>query len=236
MGTPPVFRPHYPMNIARVRPLALATAAVLLALLTACETTKLETAWHAPEVGSIKFSKIIVVCIAPVESLRRPLEDAMKAEIKAVPTVASYELLPDVKDQVDPKKLGAAIKAAGVDGIITMRMVSLDDKTTYHPGYEMPVYYSSFYSYYSPAYALGPYYPGYGAGYGAMGPIGYEYVPPSVTTDVIMRIETNIYNAKDGKLMWTGLSSTTNPSESANLIGEVAGVVRAKLRDQKLIP
>jgi hypothetical protein len=221
------------MKIARARPLAL--TAVLLGLLTACETTKLETAWHAPEVGSIKFSKIVVVCIAPVESLRRPLEDAMEAEIKAVPTVASYELLPDVADQVDPKKLNAAIAAAGVDGIITMRMVSLDDKTTYNPGYEMPVYYSSFYSYYSPAYALGPYYRGYpGSYYGA--PMGYEYVPPSVTTEVIMRIETNIYNAKDGKLIWTGLSRTSNPSESANLIGEVAGVVRARMREQKLIP
>ncbi|MEJ1974288.1 MAG: hypothetical protein WDM96_18070 [Lacunisphaera sp.] len=119
------------MKIALVRSLA---AAVLLAGLTACQNTTLESAWKAPEVGSLNFTKVLVIGIAPVDSLRRPLEDAMKAEIKAVPAVASYELLPDVKDQVDPKKVAAVIKANAIDGIIALRMVAFQDDVTYHPG------------------------------------------------------------------------------------------------------
>jgi hypothetical protein len=222
------------MKIAFFRPPALA-AAFLLAGLSACQSTTLQSAWKAPEVGSIHFTKIIVIGIAPVDSMRKPVEDAMKAQITAVPAVASYELLPNVADQVDPKKLRAAITAAGIDGIITMRMLSLADKVTYSPGGMVPVPYQSFYGYYAPGYALAPYYRGMpGSYYGA--PVAYEYVPPSETRDVLMNIETNIYDARDGKLIWSGRTQSTNPSKSDNLIAEIAGVVRAKLHEQRLIP
>jgi hypothetical protein len=144
------------MNIARLRPLALVAAAALFAL-TACETTTLQTAWKAPEVGSIKFTKVLVIGIAPIDSMRRPMEDAMKAQITAVPSMASYELLPDVKDQVDPKKLTAAAESAGIDGIVIMRMKALEDELTYNPGGYVPTGYQSFSTFYSPGYALAPY-------------------------------------------------------------------------------
>ena len=234
------------MKIALVRPLLVIAAAGLLAGLTACQSTTLESAWKAPEVGSIKFTKVLVIGIAPVDSLRRPVEDHMKAEIKAVPSVASYELLPDVKDQVDPKKIAAVIKANGIDGIVAMRMVAFQDDVTYHPGGYVPVPDQYFSTYYSPGYALAPYYrgmgpyggpvgAGYGMGYGP-GYTDYEYVPPSVTKDHIMSIETNIYDAVSGKLVWTGLTRSKNPDDSDNLIAEVAAAVRTKLREQKLIP
>ncbi len=237
------------MKIALVRPLAL-VAAVLLAGLTACQSpTTLATSWKAPEVGSIKFTKILVIGICPVDSLRQPVENKMKAQITGVPVAASYELLPNVADQVDPKKIAELIKANGIDGIITMRMVDFKDDVTYHPGGMVPVMDQSFYSYYSPSYALSPYYHGMGVPYaggsyvsgypGAYGygvPMAYEYVPPSTTTVHVMSIETNIYDAKDGKLVWTGLTQTKNPDESENLIADVAAAVRAKLRAQGLIP
>jgi hypothetical protein len=223
------------MNISFIRLLAAAAGIALLTGLVACNSTTLETAWKAPEVGSIKFSKVLVVGIAPVNSLRRPIEDAMKAQITAVPAVASYELLPDPADQLDAKKIGAALQAGGFDGLVTMRMIAFEDEVTYNPGGMVPTGYTSFYSYYTPGYALAPYYRSYpGAYMGA--PMAYEYVPPSVTTDHIMSIETNIYDARDGKLIWTGMSRTINPSESDNLIADVVGVVKAKLREQKLIP
>jgi hypothetical protein len=228
------------MNIARFRPFAALAAAVALAAFTGCETTTLQNAWKAPEVGSIKFTKVLVIGICPVDSLRQPVEDAMKGQITAVPSVASYTLLPDVKDQVDPKKIAEVIKAGGFDGIVTMRMIALQDEQTFHEGGYVPTGYQTFSSYYSPGYALSPYYrhyPGaYGAGYGGYGmPMEYEYVPPSITTDQIMSIETNIYDATTGKLIWTGLTRTKNADERHNTIAEVAAVVKAKLQSQRLI-
>jgi hypothetical protein len=227
------------MNTTHLRPLVLAAAAIILAGLTACETTsEMLGDWKAPEVGSIKFTKVLVIGIAPVDSLRKPVEDAMKAEITKIPAVASYELLPAVKDQVDPKKIAEVIKAHSIDGIITMRMISLEDDVTYNAGGMVPAPYTSFYSYYSPGYALAPYYHGSSMGYGMGGygmSMSYEYVPPSVTTDVLMTIETNIYDARDGKLIWSGRTMTTNGLERDNTIHEVAALVRDRLHSQKLI-
>lgn len=145
-------KPRYLPSVAAVAAIALLTG------LAGCETTSLESDWKAPEVGSIKFTKVLVIGIAPMASLREPLEDRMKAQITAIPAVASYELLPAIEDQVNPDKIAAVIAANGIDGIITMRLIGMNDEVTYHPGGYGPTYYSSFSSYYSPGYALSPYY------------------------------------------------------------------------------
>ena len=230
------------MQIDLRRILTTATAIGLLFGLTACESTKLESAWKAPEVGSIKFTKVLVIGILPMASLRQPLEDRMKAQITAVPAVASYELLPDVEDQVNPDKIAEVIAANDIDGIITMRMIGMNDKVSYDPGGYVPTYYSSFNAYYSPGYALSPYYRGMGGAYGGMGggmyggPMSYEYVPPSETRDVFTNVETNIYDATDGKLIWFGRTSTKNAGDRKQLIEEVAQAVKARLKTQGLLP
>ena len=218
------------------RLLLTATVIGMLLGLSACKTTELESAWKAPEVGSIKFTKILVIGISPMESLRQPLEDRMKAQITAVPAVASYELLPDVEDQVNPDKIAEVIAANDIDGIVTMRMIGMNDEVSYNPGGYVPTYYSSFSAYYSPGY-----YSGMGGAYGGMGgvygaPMSYEYVPPSETRDVYTNVETNIYDATDGKLIWFGRTSTKNAGDRKELIEEVAAVVKSKLQTQGLIP
>lgn len=231
------------MNIKSSPSFLLTLAVACAALLAGCKTTTLESTWTAPEVGSIKFNKILVIGISPVASLREPLEDKIKSQITRVPAIASYELLPEVEDQVNPEKIAEVIAAHDIDGIITLRMIGMNDEVTYHPGGYVPTYYSSFSAYYSPGYALAPYYGGMGGygmgGYGMGGvgmPVSYEYVEPSETRDVYTNIETNIYDATDGNLIWFGRTSTKNASQRQQTIEEVAAVVKAKLQSQGLIP
>lgn len=216
--------------------LTLALAAITFS--AGCKTTTLESTWKAPEVGSITFSKVLVIGISPVAAMREPLEDKIKAQVTRIPAVASYELLPAVEDQVNPDKIAEVIAAHDIDGIITLRMIGMNDEVTYHPGGYVPTYYSSFSAYYSPGYALAPYYGGMGGPYGGMygGPVSYEYIPPSETRDVYTNIETNIYDATDGNLIWFGRTSTKNASQRQQMIEEVAAVVKAKLQSQGLIP
>jgi hypothetical protein len=197
-------------------------------LLAGCETTKLTTDWTNEEVGQISFSKVLVIGISPMESLRPKVEDNIVAQIDHVEAIPSYEFLPEVEDQVDPEKVKAVIKAEGFDGIVTMRMLGMHDETTHHEGYYRPEYYGSFYSYYSPAYALSPYYMGMPGAYGM--PMTYEYVPPRTTRDVFMNIETNIYDARTGDLIWYGRTQTKNADQRQQTIPEVAKVIKARLR------
>jgi len=221
------------MKPPRLSFLAL-TSILSVGLLVGCATTELESDWKAPEVGSITFSNVLVIGIAPMASLREPMEDKIKAQITRVPAVASYELLPEIEDQVNPEKVAEVIAANDIDGIITMRMLGMNDEVTYNPGGYVPVYYDSFSAYYSPAYALSPFYSPYGGMYG--GPVTYEYIPPSETRDVFTNVEVNIYDATDGKLIWFGRTSTKNAGQRKQLIEEVAAVVKSRLRAQQLIP
>lgn len=201
-------------------------------LLAGCASTTLTSAWKAPEAGTIRFSKVLVMAVAPVDSLRHPAEDAMRAEIKSVPTVASYELLPKAEDGADPVKLDAVIKAAGVDGIVVMRMVSSDSEVGYTTGGMMPSYYTSFNSYYR--YNFPGYHNYYNDRWSAQA--SFYYDPPKMYVDQIVGIETNIYNARDQSLIWSGITRSKNPEGIEKLIAEVAGVVRNKLRSQGLVP
>jgi hypothetical protein len=194
------------------------TAALLGAV--ACNSTTLQSSWKAPEAGSIHFTKVLVIATAPVGSLRRLAEDTMKAQITGVPAVASYEFLPTLDDLKDRAKVAQAITSSGVDGIVVMRIVSDQNVDTYNPGGPIPAYYGSFWGYYARPYAMQPMY----------------WEPGSVTTDRVVGIETNIYNAKDASLIWSGVTKTTNPDQMEKFIPEVAAVVRAKLRRQQLIP
>lgn len=190
--------------------------------LAGCSSTSLESSWKAPEVNSIHFSKVLVLAASPNETLRRDTEDAMRAQITTAAVVTSYELLPNADDVKNEAKLRAAVKASGVDGIITLRSVS-DEKEV-----NVSTTYNNFYGYYGRA----GYRYGWGYGYG----YGYPYATTTVSTDRIVGIETNIYNAADEKLIWTGLTKSTNLSKPADFVKEVAEVVRQKLREQKLIP
>jgi len=105
--------------------------ALMIVGLTACSTTTLEKTWTAPEATNLHYSKILVFAAVADPKVSKAAEDAMKAQIKGGATaVTSYELMPNVADMKDNDKVNADIKATGVDGIITMRMVSKRSKTT----------------------------------------------------------------------------------------------------------
>lgn len=189
--------------------------------LAACTSTQLESDWKAPAVGSLQFSKVLVIAAAPDNATRRSAEDAIRSRIAGVPVVASYELVPEMADVRDRAKVAAAMQASGVDGVVVLRLVSDDSELVYTPGAPMPMPYRSFWGYYARPYALRPFY-------------GWE--TGTVSTDRVIGIETNIYSVKDEGLVWSGLTRTRNPSSLDQTIGEVAEVVRARLQAQKLIP
>jgi hypothetical protein len=187
-----------------------------------CVSTELETSWRAPDVGEIEFDKIMVMAVAPDGALRRTAEEAMQREIERVPTVAAYELLQNEEDLKDRMRVAEAVREAGVDGLIVLRFIRDDTEVIYRPGNRMPPPYTSFWGYYTRPYALAPFY--------------WDYRDqPEVVSSRVVGIETNIYNARDESLIWSGYTRTRDPANIEQLVAEVADVVRDHLREQGLI-
>lgn len=200
--------------------LSLASIISIISLVGCSSTPKVENNWVAPEVGSIKFSKVMVVAATPDGALRRNAEDAIAKVIPPkVETVTSYSTLEDAESLKSAKAVTDAAAAAGVDGIIVMRPLGKNTEVNYMPGTNYPEPYWNFTGYYRPSWGLSAYYdPGY------------------ITTDTTVGIETNIYDAESGDLIWSGSVKIMNPDNLTELINENAIAVLAKLKEQQLIP
>jgi hypothetical protein len=205
--------------------LRLATAALAvvgLFGLSSCTTAEVKDVWTAPDLTNIKFKKVLVIAATKDGAdgvTRRTAEDAIAQAIPGVQAVPSYAFVSDA-DIKDAAKISAAIKTAGFDGIIVMRMVSarteITATTTGYPGY-----YGSFGGYYGRH------------GYGGMG-MGMG-MGTTVTTDRIISIETNIYEFPAEKLIWSGAVESTSPGNIKQMVDDTVGAVRQYMVKQKLI-
>ena len=168
-------------------------AVVFLLVTCACASTKMTKAWVYPERGPLQFESVMALVLVQDSLIRRNGEDVLVEEIRQADAVASYTLLPE-SDLADEDKVRAAVVKSGVEAIIVMRPMYDEQETRYVPG-SYPTYYNSFYGYYGWAYPV-------------------VYSPGYFKQDRLVGIETNIYDTADGKLVWSGMSDTTNPKNT----------------------
>ena len=121
----------------------------LLALLSAAP--KFTSAWRSPDAGSVSFAgkKVAALVISQDDSLRVAGEEALVRELTArgLQSVATYRIAPKEELQSADRAKGWFEKAA-VDGVVAMRPVSSDKRTTYNPGTWVSPSYSSLWGYY----------------------------------------------------------------------------------------
>ena len=171
-------------------------------------------AWVYPERGPLQFESVMALVLVQDSLIRRNGEDVLVEEIRQADAVASYTLLPE-SDLADEDKVRAAVVKSGVEAIIVMRPMYDEQETRYVPG-SYPTYYNSFYGYYGWAYPV-------------------VYSPGYFKQDRLVGIETNIYDTADGKLVWSGMSETTNPKNTRKTIADTAKAVRSAMKKHGFI-
>lgn len=165
--------------------------------------------WVYPERGPLKFEKVMALVILQEKFERRAGEDEMVRQIKNVESIAAYTVLPD-RGLEDESLVRKAVTESGVNGIIVMRPVYDKNEVSYVPG-SYPMAYNSFYGYYGWAYPL-------------------AYSPGYYRSDRLVGVETNIYDVKTEKLVWSGLSQTTNPKDVKKAVAATAKAVRKVMK------
>jgi hypothetical protein len=193
-------------------------AAVLLA---GCATTstQLVNSWKDPAAEGTRFKKVLTVCACKDDGTRRTVEDRLAAAIKG--SEPSYSVLTD--DQLgDRARTKAALKDGGFDGVVMLRLVSVDKSSTYVPGqaYVVPVGYRTMYG---------------GWGYGGYAAYGTVYDPGYVREDQLVNFDTNIYRVADEKLLWASRSQTDNPSSVNQMIDDIIAETAKEMKRQKVI-
>jgi len=80
--------------------------------------------------GRVPFHKVLVVAITRNAPARRRYEDLFVSQIRGREEqgLTSYPIVPDLEHPGDRNKILETLFAGGVDGVITARAVSLDDR------------------------------------------------------------------------------------------------------------
>jgi hypothetical protein len=190
-------------------------AASFLLVLQACgPSTKITKSWRDPEssINPQTFSKVIISAFIRDESGRRTVEDELVKRLNGK-GVASYTMnFSGLDTTAGSTALQDKLKSEGFDGAIVMRLVDVEKEVNYVPGTTYPTYYGRYGGYYGGYYGYGS--PGY-----------YQ-------EDKVYNVETNIYSLKTDKLMWSGTTATTNPSNLNKTINEIADVIADKMRQE----
>ena len=200
----------------RLMPLTLATTIIAVPLLSAAP--KFTSMWKSPDAASVTFAgkKVAALVITQDDSLRVSGEESLVRELTArgLQSVATYRIAPK-EELKNPDHAKGWFEKSSVDGVVAMRPVSKDKRTTYNPGVWMNPYYSTFWGY-------------YGYGWGSM------YTPGSYEEDTIVVVETTIYSVPRDKLLWAAVSETKNPKDLQRFVQDLVKESVKALHEQGL--
>ena len=189
-------------------------------IFTACASTTFTSTWKAPNVEPLDPSgrKIAAVFISNDESSRRVAEDALVKRISARGAlgIAAYTLIPSAELR-NMDRVKQRLSEAGVDGIVTMRVIEEKQKVSYTRA--------------SPAFV--PYY----LRFSSYWDYGWRemYEPVRVATDTVVSVETLVYSLNRDQLLWAGTSRTVNPEQLPEFVESVADAATREMQKQGLL-
>jgi len=197
-------------------PVVLAGVLATTVLLSAAP--KFSSVWKSPDAGSVSFAgkKVAALVITQDDSLRVAGEESLVRELTArgLQSVATYRIAPKEELQsADRAKVW--FEKGNVEGVVALRPVSRDKRTTYNPGMWVNPNYSTLWGY-------------YGYGWGSM------YVPGSVEQDTVVVVETTIYSVPRNQLVWAAVSETKNPKDLRKFVEDLVKESVKELHKQGL--
>jgi len=195
----------------------LTTLAVGLAL-SACATTYLVSTWKS-EKATTPLKKVLVIGISDNTANRRLFEDIFVQQLEKVGVAAraSYLDLPDSK-AISREVVEKLVKDSDFDSVLVTHYEGTNEEMVYRPatnyayGYNDMGYWGYYRNVYSTVYTPGYY-------------VNYKYV----------YLQTNIYSTKDGEVLWSARSETTNPNNIARSFTELSEAIIKSLKSTNLI-
>ena len=194
--------------------------AAALGLAACASTTRFNSTWKAPEAGPLNFQgrKVAALVMIDNTAARFSAEDLLAQGLRArgVEGIPAYDLIPQGETR-DKDRAKALFSQAGIVGVVVMRTAGAQKEIVSSGGYWNMPSYGSF----------------WGVGYYAYG-WGTVY-DTRIHTDTVVRVETLVYDLEADKLVWAGLSESTNTSRAETLIKELVAGAAAEMKKQGLI-
>ena len=181
----------------------------LVLLIASCAGTDLTEKQVDDAYKGRPVSDILVIAVTGNEHNRRSYERKFVANLKSigVEAVASEKSIPMPADlKIKKETILSAVDQYKNDAVIITQLVGKETKDIYQRG-----------------------------GVTRRGYFGYTRNPGYSSTTKKVRLETNLYDAKTGELIWSGISKTLSKDSTDRIMNDVIKAVITNLKNNKLI-
>ena len=200
------------------RSVHISTLAALL-LLAACSTSDIVTGSWKDSDYHHRIAKVLVIGLSKHEGRRRAFEDTLvaafqRADVAAAPSYRSVPLNDPLDKEAVREEVKAAIQGKDFDGVLVSHLINVDKRTTYIPPATHIEY--GFYRNIVTAYSI-------------------VYSPGYLEHETVVSLETNLYDTKSGKLVWSMTSHSFNPVDAMDVIKPLSHRIINNLSAQGVI-
>ena len=190
---------------------------ILFGLAGCSATSPIVSEWRNPAYTSGSFRRIMVGSLGGDTSVRRNFEDEFVAQLRAagIDALPSYRFTGE-SATIDEASLKQAAQQANAEALLSARLIHVEQKSHYGPGY-FP--YTSF----------GIFGSNVGATWHGLGgaPTVYRY------NEYVS--ETTLHDLSKNEIVWTGTIKTTEPENVRTAIKSYVEAVMKTLQEKNLI-
>ena len=194
-------------------------AIIALFVLTSCATTELTKVWKDSAYSGGPMESVMVVGVSKKAENRKMFEQFFTKQFKSngIKAVSSAAVIPGDNDPNKDKIKGAA-QQQGMGTVLVTHLVGVEEEETHHSAAftATPDHHLLFGTYYTGTYR-------------------YEYRPGYTEQNTKVRLESNLYETKTEKLIWTATSESINPASVDEVIEGLCKEVMKSLRQNNLI-
>jgi hypothetical protein len=189
---------------------------VLAAILSACSSASLQGSWKDPQFAAGPLRNVLVIGVARNPATRRIFEDSFADRLRAqgTPATASHPLLPD-EGAIPKERIRQAVAQSGADSVLVTRVLRVQRAVLVTPGRGAPDYVrDDFKGWYAQTWTSSP--------------------PPVEEYDVLT-IESTLWDMRQERVVWKGTSETTARANVASVTGELANLLIAQMKADRVI-
>jgi len=194
---------------------------MFLPLILSCSGAKTDIIgeWQEENYQKGNIEKVLVLGIVNKEKplLRRNFEDGMRNafEDAGINATSSMDHMP-YDQAIDSTTFEKYFQDLDIDAVVVSRLVGIDQSRNYEAGYLYTIPFNNYYGFY------GYYYAG----------IQYANSTGYLSQNVVVVLETNIYETGDKKLIWSGVSETVDPDKASDVIRSFSNTLVSKLKQE----
>lgn len=208
-------------------------ALMLIIMETGCASISLVNSWKDDKAPAKQYRKLLVVGVAKSNQMRQVFEEVFSDELRKMKLEAtSSYTVTGVEAKQSRETLEEAVRKSGADGVLITRLVNLKRNTTTQTGFVMTDRGFSHPDFHDPVFMPTDMLGYYGA---TVSHASFEHRPVEVTTSTVATLQTSLFDAGTGRLVWSGTTSAVDPAGVVTISSKLSGVVIRALASQGLI-